>query len=71
MAVIALAHRLNLKVVAEGVETVQQRDFLLDNECDEMQGYHFSKPVSAEEILEMFRRAPTPEAPRAIDTFVI
>ena len=53
MAVIALGHRLNLKIVAEGVETDQQRSFLCDNDCDEMQGYHFSKPVPAEEIVEM------------------
>lgn len=54
MAVIALAHRLSLKVVAEGVETAQQRAFLQENECDEMQGYHFSKPVPPEEIGKMF-----------------
>jgi diguanylate cyclase (GGDEF)-like protein len=54
LAVIALGHRLNLLIVAEGVETEQQQTFLQDNECDEMQGYHFSKPVSAEEIERMF-----------------
>jgi diguanylate cyclase (GGDEF)-like protein len=54
MAVIALGHRLNLKVVAEGVETEQQRAFLLDNRCDEMQGYHFSRPVPAADIEAMF-----------------
>ncbi|WP_119154993.1 putative bifunctional diguanylate cyclase/phosphodiesterase [Caldimonas tepidiphila] len=58
MAVIALGHRLKLKVVAEGVETEQQRVFLHDNECDEMQGYHFSRPVSAQEIEQQFLAAP-------------
>ncbi|MFC5513532.1 putative bifunctional diguanylate cyclase/phosphodiesterase [Massilia jejuensis] len=54
MAVIALGHKLKLKVVAEGVETEQQRAFLYENECDEMQGYHFSKPVPAASIEQMF-----------------
>jgi EAL domain-containing protein (putative c-di-GMP-specific phosphodiesterase class I) len=38
---------LGLKVLAEGVETEAQLEFLKSNDCDEMQGYHFSKPVSA------------------------
>jgi diguanylate cyclase (GGDEF)-like protein len=55
MAVISLGHKLNLKVIAEGVETEQQLMFLRDNDCDEMQGYHFSKPVSADEVGAMFQ----------------
>ena len=55
MAVISLGHKLNLKVIAEGVETEQQLAFLRDNDCDEMQGYHFSKPVSADEIAALFQ----------------
>ena len=47
LAVISLGHRLNLRVIAEGVETEQQRDFLRANDCDEMQGYLFSKPLQA------------------------
>lgn len=58
MAVIALGHRLNLKVVAEGVETEQQRSFLENNDCDEMQGYHFSKPVPADDIERMLAKPP-------------
>jgi len=50
LAVISLGHRLQLRVIAEGVETEAQRDFLRANECDEMQGYLFSPPVSAERI---------------------
>ena len=46
-AIIALGHNLGLKVVAEGVETEEQIEFLRDNGCDELQGYYFSKPVSA------------------------
>ena len=53
MAVISLGHKLNLKVIAEGVETEQQCAFLRANECDEMQGYLFSKPVTAAEIEDM------------------
>jgi diguanylate cyclase (GGDEF)-like protein/PAS domain S-box-containing protein len=49
-AVISLGQKLNLRVVAEGVETDAQVAFLRDNNCDEMQGYHFSKPVVAAEI---------------------
>jgi diguanylate cyclase (GGDEF)-like protein/PAS domain S-box-containing protein len=50
MAVISLGHKLNLRVIAEGVETEQQCSFLRDNECDEMQGYLFSTPVPATRI---------------------
>jgi diguanylate cyclase (GGDEF)-like protein len=46
-AIIALGHNLGLKVVAEGVETEEQIEFLRANGCDELQGYFFSKPVSA------------------------
>ena len=54
-AMIAMAHRLGLKVVAEGVETVQQRDLLLDAGCDFAQGYLFSRPVEAPEFEALLR----------------
>ncbi|TAN74325.1 MAG: EAL domain-containing protein [Gallionella sp.] len=47
--IIDLAHNLKMKVIAEGVETEAQLAFLLNNRCDEMQGYYYSKPLPAGE----------------------
>ena len=63
MAVISLGHKLNLRVIAEGVETAQQRDFLRANDCDEMQGYLFSRPVPPERIAELLAEAAIPLEP--------
>lgn len=54
-AIIVLAHGLNLDVVAEGVETEEQRKFLRLLRCDQMQGFLFSKPVAKDEIEQMLR----------------
>jgi diguanylate cyclase (GGDEF)-like protein/PAS domain S-box-containing protein len=51
-AVISMAHTLGLRVVAEGVETREQRDFLRARRCDELQGYLFSKPVAIDELMQ-------------------
>ncbi len=55
LAIIAMAHSLNLKVIAEGVETREQFDYLQSHNCDEVQGYYFSKPVPAHEFAELLR----------------
>jgi diguanylate cyclase (GGDEF)-like protein len=54
-AIISLGHSLHLKVIAEGVETVEHRDFLEKHECDEIQGYLISKPVAAIEAQKLFK----------------
>jgi diguanylate cyclase (GGDEF)-like protein len=53
-AIILMAHKLGMKVIAEGIETPEQRDLLLLAGCDYGQGYLFSKPVSAEEFEKFF-----------------
>ena len=56
-AIIAMAHSLGLKVIAEGVETDEQLKYLAEHRCDEVQGYLFSKPVPAEEFRRMLAGA--------------
>jgi EAL domain-containing protein (putative c-di-GMP-specific phosphodiesterase class I) len=48
-AIIAMAHNLKLRVIAEGVETLDQFNFLRDHGCDEMQGFYFSRPLTEEQ----------------------
>jgi diguanylate cyclase (GGDEF)-like protein len=55
-AIIAMAHALRLIVIAEGVEEQKQLAFLQLHNCDEIQGYLFSKPVSAEEFENLLRQ---------------
>jgi EAL domain-containing protein (putative c-di-GMP-specific phosphodiesterase class I) len=57
--IISLAHSLTLNVVAEGVETEEQSRLLLSLNCDELQGYLFSKPVPGQ-IFETRFQAPSP-----------
>ncbi len=54
-AIIAIGHSLQLKVVAEGVETMPQLEFLKEHGCDAIQGYLFSHPVAADVLAGLFR----------------
>jgi len=65
-AVIALAHSLRLKVVAEGVETKEQLEMLAGKGCDVMQGFYISKPVPADELEPWLRRQPNTPIPIAL-----
>ncbi len=57
-AIIAMAHSLGLSVVAEGVETRQQLEFLQQQGCDEIQGWYFSRAISAEQLRRFFSGLP-------------
>jgi EAL domain-containing protein (putative c-di-GMP-specific phosphodiesterase class I) len=60
-AIIAIAKSLDLKLIAEGVETKEQRDFMVDEGCLSIQGYYYSKPLQAAEITELLKRAKASE----------
>ncbi|HEX8786728.1 MAG TPA: EAL domain-containing protein, partial [Telluria sp.] len=55
-SIIALAHNLRLAVIAEGVETAEQLDYLRHQGCDEMQGYYFSRPLPVQEFEQLLRQ---------------
>jgi EAL domain-containing protein (putative c-di-GMP-specific phosphodiesterase class I) len=54
-AIFSLAHSMDMKVLAEGVETLTQLEFMREHRCDGMQGFLFSKPVSAEEFTALLK----------------
>jgi diguanylate cyclase (GGDEF)-like protein/PAS domain S-box-containing protein len=54
-AIIKMSHSLNFKVIAEGVETVEQLQFLKQFECDEIQGFYFSHPLTTEEMYDLLK----------------
>jgi sensor c-di-GMP phosphodiesterase-like protein len=51
---VAFSTPIGLSVIAEGVETIQQAQYLRDNNCKGFQGYHFSKPLVADEFARQF-----------------
>jgi EAL domain-containing protein (putative c-di-GMP-specific phosphodiesterase class I) len=53
-SMILLAKSLHLDVLAEGVETEQQKEFLLDNGCDEIQGFIYTQPMTAQKMEDTF-----------------
>jgi len=55
-AIIALGHSMKIKVVAEGVETEEQLNFLRDENCDEVQGYYFFRPMPETEFLVLLEK---------------
>ena len=55
-AIISLAQKLGLKVIAEGVETEQQAQYLVDSGCHEIQGYLFSRPITEEDFGALLKR---------------
>ena len=66
VSIVGLAHSIGLSVVAEGVETKQQADFLAAHGCDELQGYYFSRPVSSAVLQSTFLSASS-DAPSQSD----
>lgn len=54
--VVDLAKNLNMQVISEGVETVEQVDFLQDIECNMVQGYYFAKPMAIKDFEELWAK---------------
>lgn len=54
-AIIELAKKMHLKIIAEGIETEEQANFFKDNLCDEAQGYYFSKPIPEDDLFELLK----------------
>jgi len=55
-AIIALARALNITVIAEGIETIEQKEFLKQNGCDEGQGFYYSHPVPGDQCIEILQK---------------
>ena len=59
LTIIAIGKRMKFKIIAEGVETKNQYDFLSEQNCDEIQGYYFSKPLPATELEKFLQQKNT------------
>jgi EAL domain-containing protein (putative c-di-GMP-specific phosphodiesterase class I) len=55
-SIISMAKTLNLKTLAEGVETLEQAEQLVEKVCDELQGYYFSKPIPVDEFITYYNK---------------
>ena len=64
-SIIALAHTMSLRVIAEGVETAEQAERLADSGCDYLQGYHFGRPMPVEQVPLFVERRDGREVPRS------
>lgn len=64
-AIVAMAHSLGLSIIAEGVETVEQLNFLRNHHCEEVQGYYFSHPLPADKFSELISDLGRVTAPQA------
>ncbi|MHC8307140.1 putative bifunctional diguanylate cyclase/phosphodiesterase [Pseudomonas sp. PB3P13] len=62
-AIISLGRSLNLTIIAEGVETLEQLEFLKARQCDEVQGYYFSKPVAPDVFVQYLQSVKAASAP--------
>ena len=65
LAIISMAHSLNLHVIAEGVESPAQLNYLRRNRCDEIQGFHISRPLFAHQMAQMVREYQEQQSERA------
>ncbi|HTH40725.1 MAG TPA: EAL domain-containing protein, partial [Rhodocyclaceae bacterium] len=54
-AIVVMAHKLGIRVIAEGVETALQRDWLINANCDYVQGYLYAKPLPPEEFEQLVK----------------
>lgn len=68
---LAISQTMELDVIAEGVETVEQLCFLAENQCDVIQGYYFSKPVSAADMTTLFENAQQDAQQNFVDEFEV
>ncbi len=62
-AIISMGKALGMTIVAEGVETAEQQEFLRAHSCDEMQGFLFSRPLSPRDLAELLESSPVPDSP--------
>ena len=58
LAIISMAHSLGMKVIAEGIESEQQHEFLHSNKCEELQGFYFGRPVTEDKLSELIKQKP-------------